>query len=996
MFAKQMTILRVLSTVLPLVVTLLLMSPPLCAQSELDVKQATINELIAEGTRLRQLGDKPSLEASIKKFTDALPVIRSINDQPYEASILSVIALTYRHLGDDKSSIEYFKLALPLFRATKNFNGEAVTLNNLGDVYSSTGDYDGALDSYSQALAIRQSRQDRKGEAVSFNNIGLTYGALEQWQKALDSFKRSLPLSVAEQDEKGQAAALSNMGVAYNNLGDDKEAHKYLMQALPLRRSTRDRQGEMATLEGLGGVYNRRDEKQKALDCYKESLSIAEDIKDTRVRSTLLNNLGGVYGSLGEPGKALDHYQRSLPLKKQIKDRRGEAITLSNIGTAFRQLGDLDKALDHFDQAREIFHEIKDHKREATSYNNLGSTYEAKGRTKDALDSYLKALSISRLPANRVTAAAALNNIAGILDDLGRKEKALEYYEQSFEILRELGARRHQATTLSNIASLEAGRENLKEALKRINAAIDILESLRGDVVAEELRSSFFASVHNHYEFLISLLIRLHKQDPSGKYDEMALQTSERGRARGLLELLNASQAQIKKDVDPNLLEQERSLQQRLNAKAASRTILLSRPYTAAEATAAANEIEQLTTEYQDVQARIRKSSPRYAELMQPQALDLRGIQKQLDPNTLLLEYSLGNIQSFLWLVSANEVKTYELPKRKEIEELCSRYSDLVISTTDAQNSELTEIGSRLSQMLLGPVAAMLGQKRLVIVANGALQYLPFAALPDPGLSTQTNVSALILRHEIVNLPSISVLASLRSATGNSKSAPKDIIVLADPVFSASDERVKAKAVQAMLVEKNALERLPATRSEAADIVALAPVSRTKKALDFAASRELVKSEELSNYRYVVFATHAVLDSSHPELTAIVLSLVDENGNSRDGYLRAHEVYNLNLSAELVVLSACKTALGKEVKGEGLIGLTRGFIYAGAPRVVASLWSVKDESTATLMVSFFRRMIKEGKRPAEALRLAQIQMLTSTKWRAPHYWAPFIIQGEWR
>jgi CHAT domain-containing protein len=234
-------------------------------------------------------------------------------------------------------------------------------------------------------------------------------------------------------------------------------------------------------------------------------------------------------------------------------------------------------------------------------------------------------------------------------------------------------------------------------------------------------------------------------------------------------------------------------------------------------------------------------------------------------------------------------------------------------------------------------------------------------------------------------------------------------MVLADPVFSANDKRVKAGTLQGvaeiavnanqeseMLPDRNDLERLPSTRREAKGIVALAPLSRTKKALDFAANRELVESGELSKYRYVVFATHGLLDSRHPELTAIVLSLVDENGYRRDGYLRAHEVYNLNLSAELVVLSACETALGKNIKGEGLIGLTRGFIYAGSPRVMASLWPVKDDSTAVLMVSFFRSMIKQGKPPAAALRATQIEMLKSDRWSAPHYWAAFVLQGEWR
>jgi CHAT domain-containing protein/Tfp pilus assembly protein PilF len=993
---SSMTILKAfvsrISIALPWAMTLLLVSSLVVGQSELEVKQATINRLVSEGVVLRQAGDRQSLEDSIKRFIEALTVIRSINDQLYEARIRLLIGTNYRQLGDSQRSLEYLEQALQLFRAIGNHNSEAVTLNTIGDTYAETSNYESAVDSYSQAVSVRQAMRDRIGEALSLINIGLAYSTSEQSEKALDSFKRSLSLCEAEKHGKCQAVALSNIGVVYNRLGEDKEAFDYLMRALLLRRSSRDREGEVATLEALGGFYNGRGEKQKALDYYKDSLSIAEDIRDTKSKSTLLNNIAGVYSSLGEPQRALDYFFKALALKRQIGDQRGEAVTLNNIGDAYRQLDELDKAFDRFNQARELFHRIHDYKREATTYNNLGAIQEAQRRKQEALDSYSKALSVSRAAASRLTEAAALNNIAGILDESGEKEKALEHYEQALVLLRELGDRRHQATTLSNIATLEAGRENLKEAFQRVNEAIDILESLRRDIVADELRSSFFASVHNHYEFLISLLIRLHKQDPSRGYEEMALQTSERARARGLLELLNDSHAQIRKDVDPRLLEQERSLQQRLNAKAASRTFLLSRSNSAEEALATANDIEKLTTEYQDVKAKIRKTNPRYAALTQPQPLNLKKIRTELDANTLLLEYALGDVQSFLWLVSATELKTYELPKRREIEALCDRYYEL-ITTTDARNTDLTEIASRLSQMLLGPVTSKLGRKRLVIVADGALQYLPFAAFPEPGLRQQTPI---VVRHEIIYLPSFSVLASLRSEALNRKPAAKDIMVLADPVFSADDKRVKTGSLQGIASDRNDPERLPATRREAEGIVALAPLSRTKKALDFAANRELVESGELSKYRYVVFATHGFLDSLHPELSAIVLSLVDENGNRRDGYLRAHEVYNLNLSAELVVLSACETALGKNIKGEGLIGLTRGFIYAGSPRVMASLWPVKDDSTAVLMVSFFRSMIKQGKRPAAALRATQIEMLKSNRWSAPHYWAAFVLQGEWR
>jgi CHAT domain-containing protein len=325
-----------------------------------------------------------------------------------------------------------------------------------------------------------------------------------------------------------------------------------------------------------------------------------------------------------------------------------------------------------------------------------------------------------------------------------------------------------------------------------------------------------------------------------------------------------------------------------------------------------------------------------------------------------------------------------------------------------------------LSQMLLAPVAPQLQKKRVVVVGDGALQSLPFATLPNPAAAKrQSGYVPLIHTNELINLPSIAALGALRTQAGSRKPAAGDVAVIADPVFSAQDERVLKRdpASQASVaaptdvmsqlmqrvVEKTSgqrggdnLERLPGSRREAEGIAALLPTGKVRKILDFNSSRDLVKSEELAGYRNLLFATHALIDNTHPELTAIVLSLVDQNGNPIDGYLRLHEIQNLNLSTDLVVLSACSTGLGKDVEGEGLIGLTQGFIYAGAARVVVSLWKVDDDATAELMIKFYRGMLKEGKRPVEALRAAQVEMLKSDQWKSPHYWAAFVLQGEWR
>jgi CHAT domain-containing protein len=337
-----------------------------------------------------------------------------------------------------------------------------------------------------------------------------------------------------------------------------------------------------------------------------------------------------------------------------------------------------------------------------------------------------------------------------------------------------------------------------------------------------------------------------------------------------------------------------------------------------------------------------------------------------------------------------------------------------------------------LSRIALGPAAAWLGKKRLVVASDGVLQYIPFAILPKPAGSTvaggkkTVSRSPLMLEHEIVSLPSASTLAVMRRELAGRHPAPKIAAVLADPVFEPNDPRIKtaAGAQQKSADDQNnkqdttlketfvtrtlgdtgavnpgqPIPRLPYSQREAATIRSLAPDGLRRLALDFEASYATATSPELSEYRIVHFATHGLLNSKQPELSGILLSLVDEQGRPQEnGLLRLGEIYNLKLPAELVVLSACQTALGKDVKGEGLVGMTRGFMYAGAARVMASLWAVEDRATGELMKRFYEGMLGERKlRPADSLHQAQIAMWRKAEWRSPYYWGAFTIQGEWK
>jgi len=576
----------------------------------------------------------------------------------------------------------------------------------------------------------------------------------------------------------------------------------------------------------------------------------------------------------------------------------------------------------------------------------------------------------------------------------------------------------------------------LIEARTVTQSASDVIESLRSKVASQELRASYFASARQHYELYIDVLMQLDKSRPGEGFAAAAFAISEKARARSLLESLQEARADIREGVDAALLQRERSLQQTLDEKAERHAQVLGSKTDAAEAEALSKEIDRLSIVYEEVRSQIKSSSPRYAALTQPQPLSLREVQQRLlDDDTMILEYMLGDDRSYVWAVTRTEVSSYELPSRAQIENSARGLYDLLAAqqpkpgetseqrlarVRDAEAQLPSQI-AKLSRELLAPVADKLGTKRLLIVPDGALQYIPFQALTVPGKAESTNGVAsakvdepLLVSHEIVNEPSASALALVLSETANRKPAPKSVAVLADPVFDGDDSRIKSanagsmqaaataspsgevtQAFRDVGVEGGQVPRLRSTRDEAEAIMAVVPWRTGFKAVDFDANRATAMGSDLGQYRVVHFATHALLNNEHPELSGIVLSLVDQKGQRQDGFLRLHDIYNLKLPVDLVVLSACQTGLGKDVKGEGLIGLTRGFMYAGASAVVASLWKVDDEATAELMKHFYEGLFEKGLSPSAALRAAQLEMRQKKRWQEPYYWAGFVIQGQY-
>ena len=967
---------------------------------------------------------------AIRNLEVALEHWQNAEDLFEEARTMYSIALYYIAIGDQQKSFEYATRALPVARASHDGKAEAWALGVIGQVYERFDDKRKAIEYYDQALPLMRATNERDGEANTLNFLGAAYLRLGEKRKALDYLEQAMKIFGEVQDLYRVSTTANNMGVTYDDLGEYHLALERYRQALALRRELEWPIGEALVLSNIGLVHLNLGEYQKALDALRMALEINRSL-DNRWNSAInLNNMAKVYASLGDRTRALQYFEEATEILRGVKDQWGLAHTLNYLGDIHAETGDYQKSLTFENEALSFARAAGDPDTEAAALNSIGSSYAKLGEREKAREQFERAVAIHRSAGNVRLLAGTLRNLGALYRSTREYDRAMQYLNEAFDISRAIHDRNGEAAALAEIARVESDRGNLSNARERAEEALAAFENLRLGVMSPRLRASLFASVRELQELNLQVLMRLHAERPGEAFGAAALRATEKGRARALLELLAESGTEIRRGVDAALLGRERELDRLISVKAEQQTRLLNGKHTDSEAAAMEKELTALTVELDQVQSRIRETSPPYAALTQPVPLDVKDIQtKVLDEDTVLLEYALGAEKSFLWAVTPHSVDIFDLPSRAEIESAARHVYELLTArnqkplkeTPAARAARVRQAdeaffsaAARVSSMLLGPAAAQIGNKRLLIVGEGVLQYLPFAALPEPAPdgTAKANPSPLIAKHEIITVPSASVVAVLRRETAGRKQAPKTLAVLADPVFSADDARVAqqkndTKAAAKEMAPADALRsasdvglqdfvRLRFSRSEADDIARMAPAEATFKALDFDASRETVLNRDLGQYRIVHFATHSLLNNEHPELSGVVLSLVDRAGRPQNGFLRLYDIYNLRLGSDLVVLSACQTALGGEIKGEGLIGLTRGFLYAGAPRVVATLWEIDDRTTAEVMKRFYEGMLARGERPAAALRAAQVAMWRTKGWDAPYYWAAFTLQGEWR
>jgi CHAT domain-containing protein/tetratricopeptide (TPR) repeat protein len=873
-----------------------------------------------------------------------------------------------------------------------------------------------------QATGDRRRRADALKElaGVCFD-LGDLDASLESYQAAFDLYD-----NLGEQDHQG--AILNSMGRIYRRRGQLAEAKRTYEKAQRLGLEAGKPQVDLVARNNLAILFLDLGEYEKALDTF---LKLREDWRDARRRGDEARaavNVGTVYLSLGELDRAEEAFDEALSLAGEDGMAEIRVLALEQLGRAAWQRRQLDAARRALGQALGQAQRLGNPAYQGMTLNDLGLVELSAGARGAAAADFQQALAIFRQRGIVPDEAVVLLNLGALRQQERKWAESLALHEESLRRFEHLGDLAGQASAHYGAARALAAQGELEAARRRVERALDLVEDLRSSIQVDTHQASFFATKQDYYDLYVDLLMRLHARRPEAGFDARALAASERRRARGLLDLLAEAGGPPEGEGVARLLAQEGELKDQIRMVDLER-IKLPDNAEPEHRDRVGSELAELVARYEGLEGEIRRRDPRYAALTQPHPLGAAEIQQLLDDDTQLLAFSLGQERSYAWLVGRHRLGSRELPGRDAIEALALRVHESLSQGWEVSRKGAGLIASaHLAETILGPFAGELTARRLVVVPDGALHYVPFAALPLPGAAgaaaavrtgaAPASPPALLDRFEMVYLPSASVLAELRRQGEGRPQPAGSVAVLADPVFQADDPRIPAAnrsepreqaAVAAPAapaadhlrgpreeeLELAGLRRIAHSADEARAITALAPRGTTFSALGFAANRDLAVSGVLGAYRIVHFATHGVLDTAHPRLSGVVLSLVDQRGRSRDGFLRLLDVYNLHLAADLVVVSSCRSALGEEVRGEGMVGLTRGFMYAGAPRVVVSLWSVSDRATAELMEQFYRGLFERHLAPPAALRAAQEALRSQPHRSEPYFWAGFVLEGEW-
>jgi CHAT domain-containing protein/tetratricopeptide (TPR) repeat protein len=932
------------------------------------------------------------------------------------AAFLNRAARLQIRLNLSEPALATYQEAFTLLGQTTNSSVNIDSLNGIGAAYSHLSKCDQAQPFLDQAIALSEKNNSVAGKAEALitrsNCQGYNdpVGALQTAQTALELW-RSID------DKRGMArtyAYMSDFQLMQHKLEEATESNQ---AALEIWRQLDIPAEQAEALISLGFIEYRQGSMEDTLLLLGQAQALLDEDAEPYKMCQINGGMAEAFIESAQPETGLVKFKQALEYCRKGENPRSVIVISWGIGKAYFLVGNYSEALSTLQKAISEAAALKDPALVAMCNEFLGRTFEALNDQPTALQNYQLALQLYKQVNKRREAARTLAMIARLQERQGKTEQAQMNYRDALESFRSLSDRVNESAVLFAMGSLELHQNDIDTAEEHLHQSIAVTENIRRVSSSSDLTEAFSAAVYERYESYIECLMRKNQVLPDSGLAVRAFEVSELARARSLAELLRATQTNLAAGVDPQLAAQEKSLRQSLHVKEKEKIALLGRDYRREDLAALDHETAQLEDQFNQVTETINARYPAYGQIRRPTSWNLRQIQEQIvgDGDTLLLEYSLGRDRSYVWAVTRDQFTSYELPSQSQINEAGEKTYKLLSQAGGPNESALLQATKELGDLILAPVASELTKHRLIVVPDGALNYIPFQFLPMPNTADEP----LVGRIEVINALSASILGQLREEATRRQSPTKVLAAFGDPVFASNYAQYKDASTGEYIASAQApegerwqhalrdiepsgdsldpsvLEPLFFSRRELANLRDVAgPESFV--ATGFDATREKLAAADLTKYAILHFATHGILNTKHPENSGLLLSTVNREGRAQDGFVGLQDIYRLHAPVDLVVLSACRTGLGKDVRGEGLIGLTRGFMYAGASSVIASLWKVDDEATAELMKRFYANLLQRGMTPPAALRAAQNSIRQEPQWRSPYFWAAFTLQGEYR
>jgi CHAT domain-containing protein/Tfp pilus assembly protein PilF len=979
-----------------------------------DIERAEAEKLFWEADHRLSFEDVESKRMALGLLEKALASWQASGNPSMEVEALNRIGAVRRALGETQAAMSLYQRALEIALAAGDRAEEAHTRNNMAVAYGRMGEEQKALQFYEEALRLWKELGDQNEIGTTLYNLGVLQLQRGDLDAALASLNQALEIRRAA---GGQDLALVLTGIARVQLekGDSDNALSLLQEALPLSRRQGERHDEANVLQHTAMIYLRRGDLQKALEMFTEALDLSRMVGERAMEGQILSNLGAASLYLGDQEKALEYYSQALRIHQDMKNRTWEVYARWDIGWIYEARGEPQVALENFSDALEISKAIGNPATQALALHGMGRAKLALDQPRNAVNLLSDALVLYRETENSLGEINVLLELGRAWQALGNVNEAEARFQAALALSRQRQTLITEAVCQSAVARLERDRGNLPAAAHAIEEALRIIESVRPKVAGQRLRASFFASRRDYFDFYVDLQMQMEAADPGRGHLAAALAASERARARALLDLLAEGRIDVRQGIASELKQRQIEIAQRITWLQSQLIDDLSgRRQGASDSAQLEAELSRSEDERERLDWQIRREHPRYAAVSQPLPLQFDRIQQLLDDRTALLEYSVGKERSFLFVVTRNGLAGFPLPPGPELTREVEALRQTLAKPGRRLYGRYLETARRLYKILIGPAEPLLRDKpHLILAPDGPLLLLSFEALltsdvPSGERRAYAGLPYLILERSVTYVPSASVLAEIgepRTTATGTTARPGDAKLFlgfgapdyGTPLPVAEDRPAESPAEEGSLTR--ALldaglphpQPLPESGKEVAAIAQLYPADRVELYMGPRASEENVKDNpSLKNAWRIHFAVHGFTDEKQPELSGLVLSLDDDT--KEDGLLQVYEIFNLQLDADLVVLSACDTGLGQNVSGEGLVGVTRALLYAGAASVVVSLWQVADRSTSMLMTRFYQHLGRNGDK-AEALRRSKLEMIQDGSFE-PYYWAPFILIGQ--